>query len=660
MPTLAEALAIALAHHRAGRLDVAEEIYRRVLAAEPDHAPALHLLGVIAHQTGRHAVAVERIRQAVALEPGNSAYHSNLGEAYRSLQRYAEAVACYRQALELDPHMAKAHFNLGNVLSLQGRADEAIAAYRRALELRPEVAEWHSNLGVVFQSQARLAEAADCFRQAIALRPDFAEAHSNLGIALYLALNYDEAAACFRRAIELQPGLALAHNNLGLALQEQGKPDEAIACYERALQLAPDYATARSALLVTMQYRHGVGLPELAAAHGEYERRHAAGLRSVWRPHSNRPEAERPLRLGFVSSDLGQHPVGSFLLPVLENLERSQFAAVCYSGRRVADAISDRLKASSALWHEVADWTDEQLAEQIRADGIDMCFDLAGHTTGNRLLAFARKPAPIQITWLGYVGTTGLAAIDYLLADRYEIPAEAEPFYCESVLRMPDGYVCFAPPADAPPVAALPALREGHVTFGCFSNPAKITSPMIGVWAEILGRVRGSRLAFKFRGLEGDAARRRLVEQFAAYAVSADRLDLWGWSPRGELLDHYGRIDLALDTLPYNGGLTTCEALWMGVPVITCPGETFAGRHSLSHLSNAGLVETIAADLDAYVDIAVRLATDLGRLSQLRAGLREQVRRSPLCDGRRFAWNLAALLREAWRTWCGGESRQNT
>ncbi len=293
--------------------------------------------------------------------------------------------------------------------------------------------------------------------------------------------------------------------------------------------------------------------------------------------------------------------------------------------------------------------SDQRLAEQIRADRIDILFDLAGHTAHNRLLVFARKPAPIQVTWAGYVGTTGLATMDYLLADRYEVPPGAERHYQERVLRMPDGYVCYDPPAYAPAVTPLPALDHGQATFACFNNPAKVTPQVVRVWATILRRLPGARLVLKFKGWNDRCVVRRFAELFAAQGIDSGRLEFLGPSPHIELLAEYGRIDLVLDPFPYSGGLTTCEALWMGVPVITWPGETIAGRHSLSHLSSVGLTETIARDVDEYVEVAVALAGDLPRLAMLRTGLRQRMAASPLCDGNRFAMNLMSLLHDVWQ-----------
>jgi predicted O-linked N-acetylglucosamine transferase (SPINDLY family) len=710
--SIAQAFEIALAHHRAGRLELAEEIYRRILAMEPNHAASLHLLGLAAHQRGRHAQAVELIGRAIAIDPRQPHFHSNQGEAYRALGQIDTAVACYQRAIELAPKYAAAINNLGLARYAQGKLDEAAACYQRALRLQSDYVEvfnnlalvWqeqgkraeamacyeralqlqpnlplaHNNLGTLWKEQGELERAEACYRRAVALQPDYVDAHYNLGVVCQEQGHVTEAAACYQRAIALNPRFLAAYTNLGNARQTQGRLDEALdwyrraqaiqpdhaptlsnlgnvyadlgeldesmGCFERALQLDPGSATIRSNRLVALQYMPQVTLASLQAAHAEYQQRLAASLRAAWRPQENASETARPLRLGFVSADLGCHPVGYLTIRVLEGLQRLGAAVVCYSDRMVADALAGRFRRAATEWHNVFGLSDEELAERIRADRIDVLFDLAGHTARNRLLVFARRPAPVQITWAGYVGTTGLEAMDYLLADRHHVPLEAEAYYCEQILRMPDGYVCFDAPADAPPVGPLPALAGRGVTLASFNNPAKITPPVVSVWAEILRRLPHARLLLKYRGLDSQAAGARLRGLFAAEAIAADRVEFLGWSPRAELLSLYNQVDLALDTFPYSGGLTTCEALWMGVPVVTWPGETFAGRHSLSHLSTVGVTETIAAGRDQYVELAVRLAEDVRHLAELRLGLRERMAASPLCDGRRFAENLLSLL----------------
>ena len=582
MATLSETLAMAVQHHQAGRLQAAEQIYRQILAVDPEHVDALHLLGVIAFQMGQHEFAVEYTSRAIALNGTQSAFHSNLG----------------------------------NALQAQEKLEEAVASYRRALELKPDYVVAHYNLGTTFKAQGKLEEAIDSFR----------------------------------RALELNPDYAVAYYNLGNAFKDQGKPEEAVDSYRRALELKPDYAQAWSNLLLTLQYQAGATLPELSRAHAEYERTQAAPLRTAWRPHENDRDSERRLRLGFVSPDFGQHPVGFFLIQVLENLTRDRWETVCYSDRIIKDKLTARFQAAATIWRDVNGRSDADLAEEIRADRVDILFDLAGHTARNRLLVFARKPAPIQITWCGYSSTTGLSAMDYILADRYVLPPEAEAHYSERVLRMPDGFLCYDPPSGAPPVSALPALERGYVTFGCFNNPAKITRQAVAVWTKILERLPHARLVLKYKGMDSTSVIDRFATLFAEHGVAPDRVECG--SAGAHLLMQYQDVDIALDPFPYTGCTTTCEALWMGVPVITYPGETFASRHSLSHLSVIGLTEMAARDLDDYVEVAVSLASDLPRLAALRAGLRERMAASPLCEGKRFAANLMCALRDVWRKWC--------
>lgn len=652
MSTLSEALQIAIQHQQTGRPDLTEEICRRILAAEPHHADALHLLGVVAHQTGKYEDAKGYLEQAIHLKPTEAAFQNSLGEVYRALRRAPEAVACYRRALELKPDCAEAHYNLGIVFQAQGDLEQAVACYRRTLKLKPKSAEAYNNLGTALRDLGKPDEALVCYRRAVQLKPDSAEAYNNLGGALHDQGNPDEAVACCRRAVQLKPELAEAHYNLGNALKRQGKLDEALACCRRALALKPGWSTLHSTYLCGLRYHPAVTPIELKAACTEYERLYAAPLRTQWQDHKRGREPERPVVLGFVSPRFIHGPVGAFLARTLDCFDRRECRLVCYSDVTQPDDMTARFQHAAASWRSVVGITDRQLAEQIRADQIDILFDLIGHVPRTRLLAFARKPAPVQITWIDSVGTTGLAAIDYLLADRWLIPREAETYYSEKVLRMPNGYVCYDPPGEAPSVGPLPALARGHVTFGSFNQPAKMNRDVVQLWARILRRLPGARLVLKYRGQDSPEAVRYWQQMFAAEGVAGARLEFQGHAPLAEYLAEYGRIDISLDPFPHNGGATTCHSLWMGVPVVTCPGETFASRQSLSHLSNIGLTETIARDLDEYVEIAVGLAQDLPRLAKMRAELRERMAASPLCDGKRFAANLMALLRNVWRDWC--------
>jgi predicted O-linked N-acetylglucosamine transferase (SPINDLY family) len=613
--SIPELLEEALEHHRADRLSEAERIYREILGDTPYQQDALHLLGVVAHQTGNNDEALRLVRLALQVDAGQATFHNSLGAIRQAMGDLAEAVACYRRSIMLDGENADAHGNLGLALRRLGHCAEAAAALRRAVQLSPGNPTLLNSLGVSLRSVGRIADATDCYNHALEAREDFWQAHSNLG-------------------------------NL---LKDQCRFDEAVVHYRRAIELAPDKHVVRSNLLCSLQYRNGIGLAELAAAHDEFEEAFGVPLRSSWRPHDNDRDPERPLRIAFLSPDLHRHPVGYFLVGVLEHLDPGHAQAFCYNTSTTPDDLTARLRANST-WLDVHSLTDEAVAERIRADAIDILFDLAGHTGNNRILVMARKPAPIQITWGGYVGTSGLAAIDYILADRHEIPSGDERHYRERILRMPDAYVCFEPPA-APAVSPPPALDRGYVTFGSFSNPGKLGPQVAEPWARILERVPGSRLLLKYKGLDDPVNADRINAMFAAQGIEPERIVLEGDSPQSELLECYGRVDVALDPFPYGGGVTTLEALWMGVPVVTRPGETFAGRHALTHLSTVGFTETVARDLDHYVDLAVGLTEDLPALAAIRAGLRDRMAVSPVCDGRRFTADMLHILRDVWRVW---------
>ncbi len=712
----------ALEHHKAGRLEQAEAIYHQILAQEPNHPDALHLLGVAAHQGRQHDTAVELIRKAIDIDPSVPMYHNNLGEALRPLRRWDEAVTAYERALALNPEYAEAYSNLGLALHAQGQATEAATAYQKALALQPDF-ETHYHLGNAFKDQARLPEAIVEYRQALAFKPDFPDAYNALGLALsgqgqpteavaayrqVLALKPDsaeaqynlgnaltqqrklaEAIAAYRRAIDLdsdyvdaylnlgnalQKAGQLAHaiaayrralvlepnnpelyNNLGLTLKDQGKLSEAMAAYRQALALEPEYARAHSNLLFSSHYQSQIDPAELFAEHQRWAQVHAMPLADDIQPHGNGNDpGRRRLRIGYVSPDFRAHSVAYFFEPLLNAHDRTAYEIICYANVRQPDTATERLQGLGDKWQNIVHMADDRVADLVREDGVDILVDLAGHTAHNRMLVFARKPAPVQVTYLGYPNTTGLATIDYRLTDAWaDPPGKTKKFHVEELVRLPGGFLCYQPPWDSPEVAELPARTTGHITFGCFNNSTKVNAEVVAVWSRILRALPDARLIMKAYQL-GDAwTRQYFVELFEQGGVSPARLELL--EPMESIADHlrtYNQIDIGLDPFPYNGTTTTCDALWMGVPVIVLAGNTHASRVGTSLLSNAGLPQLIAQTTESYLELAVELANDRERLYRLRSELRDKMRHSPLTDAKRFARNVESAYRTMWERWC--------
>ncbi len=682
-----DVFADALRHHQAGRLADAERLYRQILEVDCRHADALHLLGVIAHQVGRNDVAVELIGQAIGINGSAAAYHSNLGNVLRNLGRlddavascgaalrikpdYAEAhsnlgnalkdlgrlddaVASYGAALRIKPDYAEVHFNLGNVLKDLGRRDDAVASYGAALRIKPDYAAAHSNLGTVLEDLGRLDDAVASYGAALRIKPDYAEAHFNLGNVLKDLGRLDDAVASYGAALRIKPDYAEAHSNLGNALLDLGRLDDAVASYGAALRTKPDLTGAHSNLLMCLHYR-----PEADGATILEAARHFA-RRFEGRPAPTfqcRADPDRRLRIGYVSGDFGRHPVGYFLNRVLAGHDRTKMEIFCYNSFLRADDMTNQLRRRADHWRSLVGLSDQAGADLITADGIDILVDLSGHTEHNRLTLFTRKPAPVQATWLGFWGTTGLSTIDYILSDAATIPPGEERFYSEQVLRLPNGRFCYDPPDYAPPPASPPALRGRAITFGSFNNLTKIGPEVVRLWAEILRAVPGSRLLLKWKTLADAGVRRRLTEAFAADGIGPERLELRGASPHAAMLAEYGEIDVALDPFPFSGALTSCEALWMGVPVVTLPGAAAASRQTQGILQVLGLTEWIAASPADNVRIAATLASDLPRLAELRPALRKRIASSPLCDGPAFTAGLERAYRQMWRQWCAGKS----
>ncbi len=650
-------MAVGLRHHRAGRVGEAERIYRQVLVTRPNHAGALHLLGVVAQQSGRLDEAIELIRRAIEVRPSGAEYFVDLSSVLREKGLGDEAIAALRQAVHVKPDFAQAHYNLGNALYEQRLFDEAAGSYRRALELKPDYVNACINLGVTLHNLGLLDEAIDWLRRAVGLAPGVAAGHHNLGSALCDKGLLDEAIAALREAIRLNPELSEPYNNLASALKDQGLLDEAMVCYERAVALAPGNAGYFSNRIYAMTFDPRRGPGEILREHLRWDEVHGERLRAASLAHANVADAERRLRVGYVSPDFRKnHPVGRFMLPLLGAHDRKGFEIFCYSCGQ-ADEFTGRVRERADHWREIGGVSDEGAAELIRGDGIDILVDLAMHMAGNRLGIFARKPAPVQVTYLAYAGTTGLKTIDYRITDRHlDPPGEHEGHYSEESIRV-ESYWCYQPPIDGLPTSAAPAVGAGFVTFGCLNNFCKVTAEVLATWGEILGAVADSRLVLHAK--EG-SHRERTREFFRGAGIDPSRVSFIGAVPLAEYMEQYERIDIGLDPFPYVGGTTTCDALWMGVPVVTLGGETAIFARGVSILSTIGLGELIAENREQYIRIAVELGGDLPRLGRLRSGLRERMEKSPLTDAKRFAREMEAAYRGMWGKWCDQREREKS
>jgi predicted O-linked N-acetylglucosamine transferase (SPINDLY family) len=648
--TIDQAFQIAMQHHTAGRLADAEGIYRQILAVQPNHSDAMHLLGVLAHQAGKSDAGIELIRQAIALNPGNGTYYNNLGLALTDLRRLDEALTALRRAVQVNPNSAQAHYNLGRALALQGQSAQAIETYRAAIRLNPRLSPALNNLAVLLKEAGKYDEAIATYQAAIAVEPASGDLFSNLGNIYQELSRTEQAIACFQRAVALNPSLAQAWTGYGSSLKDQAKLPEALDAYRKALSLRPDDPRANSNLLYALYFDSNTDFAMIAREHERWDREIAAPLRASIAPHTNDRDPDRRLRIGYVSPDFFNQAESFFVLPLLTAHDRSQVQVHCYASVRRPDDTTGQIKSCCDGWHDVLGMSDEALAEQIRKDQIDILIDLTMHMSFNRILLFARKPAPVQIAWLAYPGTTGLKAMDYRITDRWMDPEGSDQGWsAETPLRLPDAWCVYDSLEDQSSVGPLPAIKNGFVTFGSMNNFCKTNNSVLHLWAKVLAAVPGSRLIL---GCPEGAARSRVLELFAGHGIAAQRIEFSSPLPRPKYLELYNRIDIALDPFPYNGITTTCDALWMGTPVLTFAGVLPAARAGMSLLNTVGLPQWVAHNPDEFVGKAVGFAADLVQLSSIRASLRERMRQTPLTDAPRFARNMEAAYRSAWRDWC--------
>jgi len=677
---------LAIAQQRLGKLAQAEENFRRVISVKADFAQAYLELGNIMHAQGKPDQAMAQYRRCLDFNPGIAQAHYNMACLLEASGQATEAMSGFRAALQCQPELADAQYRLGNLIYDKGDYKQAIVCYQYVLNINEKHPQAANNLGNALRMEGRLEDAAQAYQKAVNLSPDYVEAHNNLGNLLmdlgrlddsfaalqsavrlsgdFPEVNFNfarvlqakgrlgEAEQYYRKALLSRP-IAKAANNLGNLLVSQGRVDEALDAYTQAFSIEPDYREAYSNYLFCLNYREAWNSQRVFREHAGWGERYCQGIQAGQAGVSR--DTARQLRVGYVSPDFKEHSVAFFFEALLSNHDPGRIHTVCYSNVMRADSVTARFRSLATQWRDISRSSDDEVVDLIRSDRIDILVDLAGHTSGNRLAVFCSKPAPIQFTYLGYPNTTGLSAIDYRLTDPYADPEGTSERYSEKLLRLPGCFLGYTPPAvgEDIPVGNLPAAEAGYVTFGSFNNMAKMNSRVVALWSQILGSLPVSRLVLKNKALADKGVRDRYTAMFGEHGVDADRIEYIAWTD--SIRDHLGLyqgIDIALDTFPYNGTTTTCEALWMGVPVIALRGENHAGRVGASLLPAAGFPDFVADDESGYRDIAVALADDSERLGALRKGLRQSVLTSPLCDGKCIANSIEQCYRQVWRAWC--------
>jgi protein O-GlcNAc transferase len=617
--SLQDKLDAAIRHHRQNELEPAERLYRLILKKDESHPGALQLLSALLLQQRRSDETVRLLARPVARAPGQAILAVNLGEAYRRLGNFESAAVSFRRAIAAKPDLAEAHYNLALTLQAMGQLDEAVDRFRRALAIKPDL-------------------------------PPIA--FVELGSALGQLDRLDESLSAFQRAVELAPTLAEAHAGSGAILLTLGRVDDALASFRRALQLNPDDHVRHGNIVYILGLQPDSSAQAILAEAVRWRERHTAAFVRLRRPHENDRDPERRLRVGYLSPDFRHHSHVLFFLPLFGHHDKANVEVFAYSLLETPDEFTDRIRAQVDVFRDVSKLNDVELVDAIRLDRIDVLVDATMHLLGNRLRALAAQPAPVQLFWLAYPGTTGLDGM-YRVTDAFLDPPEAEvdACYSEQSLRLPETFWCYDPLVQEPEVGPLPALKRGAITFGCLSNPNRRNAEVLSLWSRVLKAVDGSRMIlFAHPG----ASRGIVREAVAREGVDPARVEFVEFQKnRSDYFRLYQGIDIGLDTVPHNGGTTTLDSYWMGVPVVTLVGRTVVGRAGLCFASNLGLPELAADSPGRFVQVAVEMSMNVDRLSALRAELRSRMERSPMMDAPRFARNFESALRSAWRDWCG-------
>ena len=621
----------------------------QILAADPENIQAHFLLGNALRKQGKNSEAVESFQNALHFKHDSPEILNNLGNTLKDLMRYKEASSCFQKILSIKPNYYNALLNYGNLLREVSNLTEAAACYHKAISLQPQVPDAYNNLGRLLVEQRRYEQAAACFNKVLSLDPSNALTLVNLGIAYIKQGEYKNEIASLQKALSIQPEYVLAYNELGNIFRDIGMIDEALISFRNALSIDLDYWRACRNSLFTMNFIPEITQEEIYSESLQLGTRYVNKVLSNDVIFNNTLESGRRLKIGYVSGDFRKHSMNYFFEPLIKDHNRKSVEVFCYSNVKKTDSATENIKGYADHWRTIAMQNDEQVVKQIQKDKIDILVDLSGHTAHNRLMVFAKKPAPVQVTWLGYVNTTGLQTIDYHFVDSIVMPEGEEKGYSEQMIHLPACFVCFNPPADAPKIVESPVVKSGMINFGSVNSLMKINPAVVALWADILKKVGNSRLLFQAIPFADQYVTDRFIKLFKKQGISTDRVEFIPSLNSHEFLKLHNRIDIALDPFPFNGLTTTCNTLWMGVPVVTLRGNRFSGRVAASVLSVLGLNELISETRDEYIAKAVALASDSKRLNELRIGMRDRMLASPLCDSIGFAQNFEKAYSYIWQ-----------
>ena len=611
--TIEKTFDLAVKNHKKNNFKVAENLYKEVLKINPNHFESIFLLGTLSIKIKNFDRAIQLLNQAILIQPNHAQSHNNLGVVFVEL----------------------------------GEVQKAISCYQKAISIQPDYADAHNNLGVVFNKLGEDQKAISCYQKAISIQPNYADAHYNLGNVLDKLNKHQEAIICYEKVIQINPNYADAHYNQGNALKELGEFKKAISCYQKAINSKHNYAPAYNNMLFALLY--------MEKTDSKYYLSKTREFRSSLKPINDdlllkyqfniKP---KKLRIGFVSGDFREHPVGFFLLDTLNHLKNNDLELIAYSNSQIEDSLSIKLKSHFTIWHEIVSQSNMDVINKIRKDGIHVLVDLSGHSEKNRLPIFINKPAPVQASWIGYPGSTGIPEIDYLIGDPFVTPENMNGHFTEKIFRLPNIWVCFTAPDFDVQISDLPVIKNGYVTFGSFNHLSKINDEVISLWSKILKSIPKSKIFLKTKQLNNSYLKEKIISKFKENGINLNSIILEEGTSRSKLLNSYNKVDIALDPFPYSGGVTSLEAIWMGVPVLTKKGFKFASRTTESIIHNSGMPDWVANDENEYVKKAIKFSTNLELLTEINKSLRQVALESPLFNSTLFAKQLNNAFWEMW------------